>query len=238
MDEPGMEPATPKNPLHWVKPIIFMIFVGIMGFIIWRTGGKYWFDLKSMTHALQDFGKLAPVVYILLRMVGVVILFPSIPLDGAGGVVFGPILGTVYAVIGSGAGALISFYLAHVLGREAMTRLLKRDISFCDMCTECHLFYVILAARLLPMVSFAVISYGAGLTQISTKGFLISTLLGMLPITLFANFAGRGFMSSPGSALLTGGIFVLLFFLVPVLIKRVNPWGLYERMTTRSPSHR
>lgn len=74
-----------------------------MGFIIWRTGGKYWFDLKGITHTLRDPGKLAPIGYILLRVVGVVILLPSIPLDGAGGLVFGPVLGTVYAVIGSGA---------------------------------------------------------------------------------------------------------------------------------------
>ncbi|MFQ5780792.1 MAG: TVP38/TMEM64 family protein, partial [Nitrospiria bacterium] len=120
--------------LHWFKLSILLIFVGVMSLIIWQTGGVYWFDPKGMARTLQDVGKLAPIVYVLLRMIGVVVLLPSIPLDGVGGVAFGPVFGTVYSVLGSGMGALISFYIAHSLGREAMTRLLHKDISFCDRC--------------------------------------------------------------------------------------------------------
>lgn len=90
---------------------------------------------------------------------------------------------------------------------------------------ERHLFYVILLARLLPVFSFGIISYGAGLTRISPRYFALATLLGMIPPTFLITYFGSGIFSGSGYAILLAGSLVLLFFLIPVWIKRKNSWG-------------
>ncbi len=77
----------------------------------------------------------------------------------------------------------------------------------------------------------ALVSYGAGLTNISFSAYAISTFLGMAPITIALNYYGRSFMSGNlALQIVLGLVLVVLMFLVPIWIKRRNPWGLYEKM--------
>ena len=43
---------------------------------------------------------------------------------------FGAFLGSIYSIIGDESGALISFFLARSLGREAVTRFFRNNIPF------------------------------------------------------------------------------------------------------------
>ena len=119
-----------------------------MGVIAWRSGASDLVDPNRLIPFLQSLGVLGPIVYMLIMVLAVVISpIPSLPLDAAAGVVYGPFLGTVYSVAGAEGGALISFFIARSLGREAIVRLLKRDIAFCDLCAERQLGYVILLCQ-------------------------------------------------------------------------------------------
>jgi uncharacterized membrane protein YdjX (TVP38/TMEM64 family) len=215
----------------YAKLFLLVFFLIVLSVIAWVSGATTWIDPNRLIPFLQSLGVLGPVAYMLMMAVAVVISpIPSLPLDAAAGAVYGPLLGTVYSVAGAEVGALISFFIARALGREAIVRLLKRDIAFCDLCADRQLVYVIFISRLLPVFSFDLISYGAGLTRISTKKFALATVLGMIPPTFVINYFGSGIFSGARLALLLGGIMVLLFFLVPVWIKRRNPWGMYDRL--------
>jgi uncharacterized membrane protein YdjX (TVP38/TMEM64 family) len=50
----------------------------------------------------------------------------------------------------------------------------------------------VLLARLLPFVSFDVISYAAGLTPLTFARFLVATGIGQLPATLLYSWLGQG----------------------------------------------
>lgn len=51
-------------------------------------------------------------------------------------------------------------------------------------------FFAILAARLIPLISFDLISYAAGLTKISFKRFFLATFIGIIPGTIFYTWLG------------------------------------------------
>lgn len=51
--------------------------------------------------------------------------------------------------------------------------------------------YAVFAARLVPGVSFDVISYAAGLTRMRFGGFVVATTLGVMPQTFLYSFLGR-----------------------------------------------
>jgi uncharacterized membrane protein YdjX (TVP38/TMEM64 family) len=145
---------------------------------------------------------------------------PSLPLDIAAGAFFGVFLGTVYSVIGAWAGAVISFLISRVIGRQFIERFLGGHINFCTLCSDKVLTKFVFFTRLLPIFSFDIISYGAGLTKMSLKKFSLATLFGMIPLTFIYNYFGSVLVFGKAVTVFFGLIMVLFFFLIPRLLER------------------
>ncbi len=228
-----MGSAGKKNLYHGVKAAVLVLLLVVLGVLVWREAPPELFDPGWIEAFLERAGMLAPPMYMFLRVIAIVVtVVPNAPLDIAGGMLFGPFWGTVYSLLGSEAGAIACFLLSRHLGREAITRLLHRDITFSSRIARRQLAYIVLFARLEPVFSFALVSYGAGLTGMSLRSFALSTLIGMTPGTIILNYYGKSFFS--GSILLQitlGLVLVVLLLVVPVWIKRKNPWGWYDKMT-------
>lgn len=228
-----MDPAGHKNLSEAVKAALLMLLIVALGVIVWYEAPQELFDPEWINDFLAGAGWLAPLIYMFLRVIAIVVtVVPNAPLDIAGGMLFGPFWGTIYALLGSEAGAIACFLLARHLGREAITRLLHRDITFSNRIARRQLAYLVLFARLEPVFSFALVSYGAGLTSMSLRSFALCTLIGMTPGTIILNYYGKSFFS--GGILLQislGLSLVVLLFVIPVWIKRKNPWGWYDKMT-------
>ncbi len=170
---------------------------------------------------LQSLGPWAPVGLILGMTTAVVISpIPSLPLDLAAGAVFGPAWGTTYAVIGAEIGAIVSFMIGRALGREVISKALGTSVVFCEKCSDHQLMVLVLLARLLPVFSFDVISYGAGLTTMSLKGFALATLVGMIPPTFAFTYLGSSVVSAQWALVGAGLVMVAFFLLVPRLLTR------------------
>ena len=175
---------------------------------------------------LQAAGPLAPLVFILVMAATVVLPVPTFPLDVLAGRIFGPIFGTLYAVAGATLGAMASFLLARWLGRDLVARFLKGHINFCRQCSDRLLTKVVLLARLVPAVSFDVVSYGAGLTKMSLTKFAVASFLGMLPLTFaYVSFGPLLTVGAPVTWFGGGGV-VLLLFLLPRWIERKDLFGM------------
>jgi uncharacterized membrane protein YdjX (TVP38/TMEM64 family) len=223
-----------KSAVLWRRAAVLVFFLVVLGVLVWEKLPQEWLDPERIRVFLKEMGILAPLAYILIRIVGIVVtVAPNAPLDIAGGVAFGPFWGTVYALIGSEAGAIVCFLLARNLGKETITRLLHREIAFGDRFAQGQMALLVLLARLEPIFSFALVSYGAGLTRMTLRAFALSTLLGMTPGTILLNYYGKSLFSG-GNLMLQicmGLVLVFMLFIIPVWIKRKNPWGLYDRMT-------
>lgn len=170
---------------------------------------------------LADAGGFAPLLYMIVMAMAVVVSpIPSLPLDIAAGAFFGPLYGTVYSVAGALAGAVISFVIARLMGRELMERFLGGHVNFCEGCSDRILTRIVFLSRLLPFVSFDVVSYGAGLTKMSLKKFSLATFLGMIPLTFIYNYSGSVLVFGKGLTFVLGVIMVALFFVVPKWLER------------------
>jgi uncharacterized membrane protein YdjX (TVP38/TMEM64 family) len=159
-----------KDIVTWFKATLLVVLLIVLCVLVWRELPPEWLDSRWLEAWIKSMGVLAPLAYILLRTVAIVLtVVPNAPLDVAGGLLFGPFWGSVYSLLGSEAGAVACFLLARALGREAITQLLHRDITFSDRYPQRQLAYVVLFARLEPVFSFALVSYGAGLTRMSGR---------------------------------------------------------------------
>lgn len=199
-----------------------ILVVVILLFVI-----EYYYELTAylqpdvISEWLNNAGPFAPLLFIGAMAAAVVISpIPSLPLDIAAGTVFGPIAGTLYASFGALLGSMISFLIARYLGRELVERLISGHINFCTRCSDRLLTKIVFISRLLPMISFDVISYGAGLTKMSLIKFSIATYLGMLPLTYIYVAFGAMVVDSGVVSLIAGSVVVLLFFFMPRLIEK------------------
>ena len=184
-------------------------------------------DPEALQAWLRAQGVLGPFLFMgLLALAVVVSPIPSIPLDIAGGLAFGPWLGTLYAASGALVGSVVSFGIARLLGRALIERFLSGHINFCSQCSDKLLTKAIFISRLIPGVSFDVVSYGAGLTKISLRKFSVATFVGMLPLTFLYVSSGAFLAIGQGFTLTLGAVMVALFFLLPRWIERRNLFGL------------
>ncbi len=213
------------------KALLLILFVLLL---LWSLQFSAMNDISYIKEKILSFGSLAPLAYILIMAAAIVITpIPSLPLAVAAGAIWGHLLGTLYSVIGAEIGALSSFFIARKLGRAALEKMLKKDIRFCDQWSERKLAFVIFASRLLPIFQFDIISYGAGLTNISPWKFAAATLLGMIPATFLFVHTGQGiFATSLYSTLLAIAV-IIAIFLMPILIKRYNLFGLKDKISVK-----
>lgn len=100
------------------------------------------------------------------------------------GVVAGFLPGLLVALAGALLAAVLSFALARRLGRAAVTRLAGDRLARLDRFVLDRGFVPLLVGRLLPVVPFVVLSYGAGLTAVRVLPYLGATALGILPSTV------------------------------------------------------
>lgn len=151
-------------------------------------------SMDQLATFLRSFGWWAPVVSILLMVVqSVAAPLPSFLLAAANGIVFGVFWGSVISWIGGMAGAAIIFYLARWWGYPFVSKvtgkadLLKKVEEFSGN----YGFLQILTARLLPSISFDLVSYLAGLSRIRAFAFLLATGIGQIPGTILYVMAGH-----------------------------------------------
>lgn len=95
---------------------------------------------------------------------------------------FGP--GLAVALAGALLAALAAFGLSRTLGRSAVTRLAGPRLGRVDDLLARRGFVAVLAARLLPVVPFVVLSYAAGLTGVRWRPYVAGTAVGLVPSTV------------------------------------------------------
>jgi len=146
----------------WIKLALAALGVAALVWSAQRYDLAQVLDPERIRELLASAGPAAPLALIGLMATAVVISpVPSLPLDIAAGAFFGPLLGTLYAAIGATLGAVISFGIARLLGRQLIERFLGGHISFCTECSDHLLTRIVLGSRLIPFLSFDLISYGA-----------------------------------------------------------------------------
>lgn len=173
-------------------------------------------DVNQVVEYIRSFGPWAVAIsFCLMILQSVAAPIPAFLITFANAIIFGWWQGAILSWSSAMAGAAICFWVAHLLGRDVVEKLTsKTALSSVDVFFEQYGKYTILICRLLPFVSFDLVSYAAGLTSMRFWGFFLATGIGQLPATLVYSYVG---------GMLTGGakLFVtalMIFFALTVLI--------------------
>lgn len=180
-------------------------------------------NLARLREWIAGFGAWAPVVFVSGYVVAVVGFVPALPLTILGGLVFGPLWGTVYASIASTVGAGLSFLIARYAARGAVARWMAPypTLSRIDRAVARHGFRIVMITRLVPLFPFNLQNYAYGLTSIGFGAYTVTSWLCMLPATVaFTTAAGAvvtGAWDARRMLLLLGvaGVLIVALSLLP-----------------------
>ena len=188
-------------------------------------------DVADVKTYLLSFGMWAPVVsFLLMIFQSVVAPLPAFLITFANAGLFGWIPGAILSWSSAMAGAALCFFIAKYFGREVVEKLTsKAALNSVDGFFNRYGKYAILIARLLPFVSFDIVSYAAGLTSMKFWPFFWATGLGQLPATLIYSYVG-GMLTGDAKAFVTG--LLILFSLTVIVFMVKKMWGDKALSTT------
>lgn len=172
----------------WMVVVIIVLAVLFVWQRPWLNALWQLYSVDSMVQVadyVRGFGVWTPAVSLLLMIAQTVVApLPGSLVAAANGIVFGIWWGTLLSWLGGLLGGSLAFGIARWLGRDAVARLLGRaHLEAAEQFGTREGFWIVLVARLIPLVSFDLISYGAGLSSMSFGRFLLATAIGMLPGT-------------------------------------------------------
>lgn len=154
---------------------------------------------------IRSFGIYAAVIsFLLMILQSLISPIPAFFITLANSAVFGWVKGAILSWSSAMAGACLCFYIARVLGRDVAEKFTgKGTLETVDDFFTRYGKYAILIARLLPFMSFDLVSYAAGLTGMNFLSFFVATGIGQLPATLVYSYVG-GSLTGGAKALMTG----------------------------------
>ena len=177
-------------------------------------------DIDSLKQYILSYGALAPIIsFILMIVQSVAAPLPAFLITFANAALFGWKWGAFLSWSSAMAGAALCFFIAKFLGRDVVEKLTsKYAIDSIDKFFDKYGKYTILVCRLLPFISFDIVSYAAGLTSMEFLPFFIATGIGQLPATIVYSYVGG--MLTGGTKLFVTGVLILFALTIVIYMLR------------------
>lgn len=207
---------------RWLKITLFLIVFGIMFYIT-----HFQYDLRptDIRDLVLSFGWWGPLLFILLYAIGPVAFLPTSVLSLGAGLAFGVWPGVLYILIGATAAATTGYVMGRLFGRSVLNveRYPWSEKLFSQM--EKRGFMYVFVLRLIPIVSFDLLSYAGGIANVRFRAFLFATFFGMIPGTFAYSFLGASLASgSMKTFLIAALVFISLFVITYLFREPVKRW--------------
>lgn len=171
----------------------------------------------------------AAAIFVLVYVVVATIGLPALPLTLAGGAIFGVAAGIALTWLGATLGATGAYLLARTLGGDALRRLLGKRAGTLDRMLGDGAFLTMLRLRLLPVVPFNAINFGAGLAGVRMSHYMAATAIGILPGTSVYTYFADSLLAGTEGARQTAfirvamaSVLLLALSYAPALAKRAG----------------
>ena len=202
--------------------------LGILGLLFAIAAAWEWSPLADQI----DMGRISAwafglranpnrvIIILAAYLIGSLLLVPITVLIVATGLVFGPVMGSVYSLAGCFLGAGVTYAIGYFLGRDLVRQItgtkwdrVERNIGRAGILGVATL-------RLIPVAPFTIVNVVSGAFQVPVRDYLVGSLLGFAPGILAINV----FAHQVASAIRDPGVgsFALLAALVVI-----SAWVLF-----------
>lgn len=170
--------------------LLSVLVAGITAVIIWRDH----LSVDALIEWVGQLGWIAPLVFIACYAVSAVFFMPGLLFTLAGGVLFGPVYGTFYNLIGATIGATLAFLTARYIAYEWVAKRTGNRMGQLVAGVEREGWRFVAFTRLVPIFPFNLLNYALGLTNIRLSHYIITSFIFMAPsgaAYTYLGYAGR-----------------------------------------------
>lgn len=210
----------------FLRLLIFVLILAVAGTLSRYFGLMQYLEQERLKEWVDSFGGIAPLIYILIFATAPSLFLPGLPITLAGGVIFGPLWGTVYASIGSTLGAGIAFLIARYFARKQIEALLGPRFQAVDEGVQKRGWIYVATTRLIPLFPYNLLNYAFGLSKIRFLEYLLTSWICMLPATaayvIFSSSLLGLLQGRVSGEMVIGFLLILLVSALPFVIKKVQ----------------
>ena len=212
----------PVRKLFYIV-LLIIVLPGIY-FVLINSGlADLFADLNLLIVKVKDWGIFGPLMVIGLMVLAIVFNpLPSAPIALAAGAVYGHTFGTIYIVIGAETGAIVAFLIARKAGFELASKYLGDNLSLGRFGSQNAMTAIVFTSRLIPFMSFDLVSYAAGLTSIKLWRFALATILGLMPVSFALAHLGGEIVNTDTDNLVLIILAVGLLTIVPLILNALR----------------
>ena len=198
-------PKQVETKKRFIQFALLVLMGGVLSYLTLRRGMNLTPELFRDT--IMSLGVMGPILFFSVFIVRPLFLIPSIILFIAGGLAFGPFWGPLYASIGAVLGGSLGFWIARKMGHDfvmSKLKLGKRAIQKTSFNS-----YVVFFLSFLPVMPVTVINYGAGLSRMSFKDYILAHALGITPRAFAYGYFGSALLEI-GSPRFKAAVLILI----------------------------
>lgn len=179
-------------------------------------------DVDAAKGYILSFGIWAPIIsFLLMVFQSVLAPLPAFIITFANAGLFGWVKGAILSWSSAMVGAMLCYAIARIYGRTVVEKFTTRPaLKEVDKFFDKYGKWAVLVARLLPFVSFDIVSYAAGLTSMGFWGFFWATGLGQLPATIIYSYVG-GMLTGSTKTMVTGLLVLFALTIVIFVFKQI-----------------
>lgn len=173
----------------WSIAASVLLVAAVLGVLIYFDAHQ---EVLRLLEWLDAQGAWAPLLFILVMALVVVLVLPGVMFTTGAGFVFGVVEGTLYVVLGTTLGATLAFLMArHLFGARA-ARFVRAHARLRLVSEELapQGWKIVALTRLVPFFPFKISNYFFGLTRFSLRGFVSGTFVGIIPFSLHNVYLG------------------------------------------------
>lgn len=179
-------------------------------------------NIRNVEHVLLQYKKEGALIYIAAQIVQIIIcIIPGQALQIAAGYLYGFWIGLVLSIIGATLGSIAVFYLARLLGHDAMQILFgERKIN--EMLGNLNSkkgMILVFIIFLIPGIPKDLCTYAAGLSELHLKPFLIVSIIARSPGMMCSLAIGRQVMYGNYTSAIVIAVIVAILFLFGLLFR-------------------
>ncbi|MFA6265282.1 MAG: TVP38/TMEM64 family protein [Pseudolabrys sp.] len=147
-------------------------------------------NIAALQARVASLGHWAPAGFILLYGLSTVAGLPGGVLDVVGGVVFGPVYGSLINLAGGSLGAALAFLVARYVAADWVRRRAGPRVQKVIRSVEQDGWQFVAFVRLVPILPYTIANYLLGLTRIPFHHYVLATIVFMAPSTIAYTWLG------------------------------------------------
>ncbi len=228
-DDPDARLKRTTRLVRWATFVVLFVVVAVFSCVpALREGVGDTFarlssgDIESVAELIRSYGPWAAIMsFVLMVLQSLAAPIPAFLITFANAAVFGWWQGALLSWSSAMAGAALCFWIARILGRDAVAHFVSHGaLESVDSFFDRYGKNAILICRLLPFMSFDIVSYAAGLTGMGFWGFFWATGLGQLPATVVYSYVG-GMLTGGAKLVMTALLILFALLALAFLVRQI-----------------